>query len=300
MTERIKKNLLLPFCLILLLLTVLFSEAVKGAISASLLFCFNALIPSLFPAMILSRVILSYTPAPILPGAGLFSKLFKLPRVGFFAFLMGSLCGFPVGAKIVNELFLSGELSDEEARRLLAFSNNTGPAFPVSAVGIGLYGSAGLGILLYLTQIFSALLFGLLSARGKPHPTEKHVTEQKRKGASLPDIIGDATLSMLTLTGTVVAFSSFSVFLTFLFPKPLIPMLYAFLEIGNAVFSASAFPARIGLPLTAFALSFSGLSVHLQSAAMLKGTSLSPPVTEKLIQGCFSFALTLLWSIKGW
>ena len=67
----------------------------------------------------------------------------------------------------------------------------------------------------------------------------------------------------------------------------------AFLEVGNAVTSAAAlftaYPA-LSLSVAAFAVSFSGLSVYMQSLVFLKDTDLSRGkyLFYKLIEGIIS------------
>ena len=69
--------------------------------------------------------------------------LFNIPGSGAFAVALGITSGYPVGAKISNELFESGECTKQEAERLLSFTNTSGPLFIVSAIGIGMFNNIG-------------------------------------------------------------------------------------------------------------------------------------------------------------
>lgn len=61
--------------------------------------------------------------------------------VGAYAFIMGIISGYPVGAKIVTEFRLNGDCSKAEAERLLAFTNNSGPLFIIGTIGVSMFGN---------------------------------------------------------------------------------------------------------------------------------------------------------------
>ena len=87
--------------------------------------------------------------------------LFNVPGEGAFAFLMGLISGYPVGAKVVVKLFEQNIVTKDEAERLLAFTNNSGPLFIIGTVGIALFGSTNIGILLFITHIFACVTGGI-------------------------------------------------------------------------------------------------------------------------------------------
>ena len=88
--------------------------------------------------------------------------LFNVPGCGAFAVALGITSGYPVGAKISNELYESGECTKTEAERLLAFTNTSGPLFIISAVGNGMFGNQQIGILLLITHFLASLVIGIL------------------------------------------------------------------------------------------------------------------------------------------
>ena len=61
-------------------------------------------------------------------------KLFNVPGQGAIALIMGIISGYPVGAKIVCDLKKRNICTKEEAERLLAFTNNSGPLFILGTV----------------------------------------------------------------------------------------------------------------------------------------------------------------------
>ena len=60
-------------------------------------------------------------------------------------------------------LYENGQCSKTEAERLLAFCNNSGPAFILGVVGTGIFASSRAGLLLYLAHIAASLCVGPVS-----------------------------------------------------------------------------------------------------------------------------------------
>ncbi len=74
--------------------------------------------------------------------------------IGAYAFIMGIISGYPVGAKIVTEFRKNGDCSRAEAERLLAFTNNSGPLFIIGTVGISMFGNT----LIRSTSIYNSYI----------------------------------------------------------------------------------------------------------------------------------------------
>ncbi len=49
-------------------------------------------------------------------------KIYKYSSFGLYAIFMGFFCGFPMGAKVVSELYGNDKISKSEANTLLAFA----------------------------------------------------------------------------------------------------------------------------------------------------------------------------------
>ncbi len=298
MQDTAAKRLLFFVCLLLLLVLLIFAQPMLAALQAGLYLCARTVIPSLFPFMVLSSLLIRLAPTHALPGGRLFEKLFRIRGVGLFAFFIGALCGFPLGARTVADLYASGHLSKKEAERLAALSNNTGPAFCVAGVGVSLFGSPRIGWLLYGIQILSALLVAFLFARasGPPSFKEKGGQAVTPSPLSLSESIYSASITLLSITGTILFFSALCALPKLFLPPTAFALLSSFLEIGNATAAAGALSPSIGIPIAALAISFSGLSVHLQAAAVLKARGLStlPCLYHKLLCGVLSFFLALL------
>ena len=101
------KNHFFQFFLILCFFVMLLfpSEVFEGAKSGLLLW-FLTVLPTLFPFLLISRLLLDSCACSLLNKllAPVISRLFGISAQGSFAFIVGFLCGYPMGAKITADL----------------------------------------------------------------------------------------------------------------------------------------------------------------------------------------------------
>ena len=96
-------------------LLILFPKiSVEGARQGLILWGLT-LVPTLLPFFIVTKSILQWK----IPGNLLLPYLFF---VGYF-------CGYPTGAVIVNQLYLSGALTKKQSNLFICFCNHASPAF---------------------------------------------------------------------------------------------------------------------------------------------------------------------------
>ena len=260
-----------------------------------------AVIPSSFVSMLVCDLYrrVGY-PERITFFGRLFSLLFGISRAGLQAFLLGNLCGFPMGAREAGEAYSEGLISREEAERLLPICTNPSPAFTVGVVG-GMLGDFRVGVRLFFCVLSSAVICGaVFRKRGQSLSVPSVIVRQKY---NLVQSVRGAGGACITLVSFI---SGFSVVLGFLKKYvgflPLRYALFALLEVAGGVNffinEAQLSPAASGA-LTALSLGFGGLSVMLQSAAFASdyGLRLRGYLPVKLLQGALSAALFLLIEI---
>ena len=102
-----KRNILTIGLLILMILLLCFPNLCLHAAQNGLLLWFNKVLPSMLPFMIFINILV---PLNGLQGfishcTPLAQRLWHLPGESFFAFLMGVLAGYPMGAKVVKNLY---------------------------------------------------------------------------------------------------------------------------------------------------------------------------------------------------
>lgn len=123
---------------------------------------FQKMIPSLLPFMILSGIMIrmKLTDKVSMMIYPLVNPLYKVQKTVCYAMLMGFLCGFPMGARVVDDLYMRRMITKREAEYLLAFCNNIGPVYFCSFV-LPLLGREL--ILPYLFGMYGIpLLYGLI------------------------------------------------------------------------------------------------------------------------------------------
>ncbi len=160
----LRKNALsIVFCIFTICLVV-FSKSNLVAAKNGLVLWATAVVPSLFPFFVANEM-LSYTNVVSYLGKLLnpiMHPLFGVPGEGAFAFIMGLISGYPVGAKIVSNFMEQGICTKEEAERMLAFTNNSGPLFIIGTVGITLFGNTSIGVLLFITHVLACVTVGIV------------------------------------------------------------------------------------------------------------------------------------------
>ena len=268
----------------------------------------TVLIPSLFPISVLAAILVKLED----PGKkGLltrgFSAVFHLPGECFRIYLLGLLGGYPLGAQLTAELYANGAISKRDALRFSAFCNHPGPAFLISALGIGIFGDARFGAALwgihFLSSIIVGYLFSLYHAYS-PLESRRKSLAGNAGAALLPSSISSSAVSMLRLVGSVCFFRALlrcieGVLPLELLPEPLLTVLCGMVELSGAVPRLLTLPTKTAFLFASFLSGFGGLCVHLQAASAFSAAGLSSGqyIRGKLLQGALS--LLLAFSITG-
>lgn len=302
------------FCLgsIFLLLLILRNAEVASRLCAEgLRLCATAVIPSLFPFMVASEMIVSGGVGRLL--GNLFYRpahlLFGVSREGSAAALLGLLCGFPVGARCALSLYRQGRITRWELSHLLTFSSTPSFGFLVGSVGVSLFGSHDFGLKLCAVTLLSAVLTGFA---GKILHKNQHAeadtppisTPLPPKGSSLfTDAVASSALAMLKICAFVVFFSAFVGTLEYcLIPKELNPavesLCFGFFEMTGGILRAAKCDPAISPYLCAALAGWSGWSVHFQLISLSdEGISHLPYLLAKAAQGLLSPILLTLWNL---
>ena len=106
---------------------VVFSSSNLYAAKSGLTLWATSVVPSLFPFFVATEL-LSQTNIPYILGRILnpiMKPFFNISGEGSFAFIMGIISGYPIGAKIACNFRQNNVLSKLECERLLSFTNNS-------------------------------------------------------------------------------------------------------------------------------------------------------------------------------
>lgn len=255
-------------------------------------------LPSVLPFMFFTRLLSELGQMQIATKPfGKFSMfLFRTPPISVYTFLMAILSGYPVGSKMVADLYECGKINKSQAFRMSSFCSTSGPMFIIGAVGIGMFKSATVGYILFLSHALGALLNGILfrnlQLKGdkiffsfKKHNKESErqlidlqesntQAEEKVTKINISDIVTSSTLAILSVGCIITIFfiiiECFAPLLNLL-PVPIAYFLEGIIEITKGCIDlAQLSNIKLATFLCSFVISFGGISTLIQSITMLK------------------------------
>lgn len=273
--QKFARSIAAGAAVLLALLLIIDSHAAIEGARKSLSLCSGVLIPSLFPFMVtacfISDLPLSKRLQTLL--APVMRFLFRQPCAAAPVIALGLIGGYPVGARIAQRLFDRGEITDEQAHRLVLFCVNAGPAFVIGSVGGSLLASPSAGVLLFVSLCLSSLTLGVLT-RFMPHASAEETPVKSKLpppsfSHSLVNAVSDGCSGIVTICAWVIFFGSVCA---------LIPqtegrkVLVSILEVTGGCTGAAGSP----LPIMASILGFGGLCVHCQIFSLAAKINIKP------------------------
>jgi hypothetical protein len=163
--------------------------------------CVRSVIPSLFPFLVLGGMLTDLLRQTKLPFSGVLCKLFRIPKNALPVLLLGFMGGYPSGAQAAARSVQAGSISRENARNLLAFCSNAGPAF-LFGMGRAIFPSTWMCWALWAIHILSALL---VSQCFPCHP-ETAIAEAPHCDRTITQAMQDAIKAMGNICGWVILF----------------------------------------------------------------------------------------------
>ena len=314
-----KKNTLTIGLLLLMLMLLCFPNLCLKAAQDGLLLWFNKVLPSLLPFMILINILVPLDGLQpfILRCTPLSRRIWHLPGESLFAFLIGLIAGYPMGAKVVKSLYHEHKLSKEEAECTLCFCNNCGPLFIIGTIGTAMLSQTQLGYFLFVIHLLSACIMSILLTHHLP--TMISSSSNRINASHPPNFFRLLNLGVMNAMDTIVCVGGYIIlfsviltlitqtpfaqhFFTSLLPNSNTPMiikgiLSSCLELSNGAYTLSQLPLTpFSLALISAAIGFGGVCVYFQALFVLEDTPLNtkPFFISKCLQGCISFSLTIL------
>lgn len=301
---KMKMNslLLCVFVFLFLVILLIFPSSASEGVKNGLNYSANLLLPSLFPFMVLSSFVIRSGFSEFIGKAlsPVTRFLFGLPAICSSAIILSFVGGFPVGAKCVQLLYDRKKITETQAQRMIIFCVCPGPAFLITAVGAIMLKNITVGIILYISQIISCIILGIISRY--IYITEKRINENinneplSEKTEHLDKNIvsafilscSDGATSVISMTALVLIFSLFinvaekngiTSFISDIFnllgmnssiSNVILPII---LEVTGACSKICGG----GLPLwvMSFAVGFGGMCVHLQILDILRNIKIN-------------------------
>lgn len=297
--------------------------------------CTNVLIPSLLPFVIGANLIVDLKIVDII---GLIINpitrfIFNVSGKSALVFVISTVSGYPVGAKLASELRSTSQISKFEAQRLVSFCSTSGPLFIIGAVATGMFQNSSLGYLMITCHYLSALSVGLFFRNyGKEliskssHSLRANIQDviNTRYASSqgffilFGDAIFNAVNTLLMVSGFVIIFSVvfkiLSLFnivslISYILYIPLSlfgvtkELCYAFISglfeitIGCTKIAAIvSTPEVLRATLASFLIGFSGLSILAQCCNFLAKTDINVSlyIFSKFLHGTLAGLFTFL------
>ena len=326
MTEKVakskKRRAILPlstrqtlFCVaatVALALTYMHSDVATASMAKAIDICIYSLIPSLFPFMVLSELLVSFGATSLIAklAGRAFRFLFGISPAGAGAFIPGVLCGFPIGTRIALSLFERGEIDRRSLSHLLCFCNCPSPAFLIGAVGIGVFGSKKFGLLLFFCELISSVILGIVfrlrfGSCAEYSPRSPAPVQDRGFCKIIVSAVKSSTDAMLSICSFVIFFSALGatvqVYLAAMpLPDSAASLIRGIFELTGGVFSLSL--ADASAPLFAAAIiGWSGLSIHFQFVSICAETKINvlsyflSKILRSLLDVCIIFVLLQLF-----
>lgn len=264
-----------------------YNKAVAESVIASVKVCVNVILPSLFPFMIVSGIIISSGLYCILsiPFSPIARYVFHLRSDFFSIFLISSVGGYPIGAKLIMNLYDGGDIDKTTAEKMLGFCYMGGPAFFIGAAGMKIYQSTSVGMMIFFSIFFANLTAMLLLGLRSPVPRKNMLA--RRPNFTLCGFlssINSGGVGILKICAAIIFFASALAVLeasgitdflahiisaiTHISPDICRILFRSMLEISNI----SSLPSDISLlPVITALLSFGGFCVIFQVEGIIGG-----------------------------
>ena len=326
--KRLSKQILPAIFVLFTIFLFIFATTNLSAAKTGLSLWASNVVPSLFPFFIATEL-LSYTPLVTYLGK-IFEKfmrpIFNVPGIGSYAFIMGIISGYPVGAKIVTNFYSNNLCTKHEAERLLTFTNNSGPLFIIGTVGISMFGNSSIGILLFICHILACLSVGFIFRFYKRNTRETSETLSNSStttlsfnnlGGIIATSIINSVHSIILIGGFIVLFSviismiyrsNAFLLLEYIFTPILsvfnisssiiTPFFTGIVELTNGLMTLTSIHLKnisVLYSCASFLLGFGGISILLQVLSITSKTDLSikPYIFGKLLQGVLATIYTI-------
>ena len=309
MTDKIsrpKRNLLQNFFLsllkplavvALLLLFIKNSQAVRDDVNNTILFLVKKLIPTLFPFAVITQALVNQNLK--IPLSRYISKILGISENLLAPLCLGLICGFPIGAMLVRDIYKHGLTEKADAEKAIILSSQPSFAFMLmlqSLSGLDFLKNKILPISIFI--VFCILIF-----------TKKKIDNTvisgviSRQNTSLTRYIISSGEAMMNLSFFVVAFSALASVIKATFKNPfLTSIVLPFFELTTSInYTANTqIPMQLKQFLIPFSIGFGGLCVFMQIKNILSDTDLEIKkyIPLKLFEGIIIGVIICLLSNK--
>ena len=297
------------------------SQSIIDSVSFSLSIWKNNIFPSLFPFFVLSEIMVKYGMTEFIGNLlnPIMTKLFKIKPAAAFVLVMSLISGNPANAKYTRELYLNGDLNQNEATKILCFSCFANPLFILGTVALLFLNNKEVGILILLCHYIGNFIIGLCLRNYYPSENvntkislKKAINEAHQKISNKEDfgkIITGSLLNSINTLLLILGVMTMCLVITTIIDNNinlnsvLQSLLNGSIEMtqGLKYISLEAIPLKLKCVLSVMILSFGGLSVHMQITSILSDTKIKylPFLLSRIIHSLISGLLMFIFFDMG-
>ncbi len=312
----IKEFLVFVLMLFIAISLLVNKELAISSYQALLLFACTVL-PSLFPYFVITATIskLNLTNKLAEKLSPFSKKIFAVNGKVFFAFLISLLSGYPIGAKMVSDLKKNNLIDEKQSARASVLCSTSSPMFLISTVGMLMFNNTLFGFLLYLSHVFSVIIFSFIfSLFNRDKEVYDKINFLSKNENLFYDAIFNSVLSILTVGGIIVVFyimTDIFAYYNLLLPfTKVLDKIFNNTDLANGVVfglfectkglkhMAKSGVSLFTLPLSSFLATFSGFSIIMQCVCHLKSgkIKIAPYLISKVLCAILSFFIGLIFS----
>lgn len=320
MIKIIKSNKFTIFIILLICFIFALNPAVysKSCLNALSVWGFNVF-PVLFPFFIFTRVIVSLSENKPNFMDKFFNKFYNCPYSGFQTFFLSILSGYPMGAKLISNLFEDKKIDSSTAKKMFSFCSVSGPMFMLGTVGISIFSSFKCGLVILVSNILASLINGLFyrGKKAKLNYINSNTPPTKNQENLIGNCVSDALSSILMVGAYIIlSFLIIDMFKNLHFFDFFANVLNRIFKIDKNIFNATLcgiFEITRGCieinstslnlcfktVIASTLIGFGGISTFLQSLHFISKVNLktSTILLQKFTQGLLCLAISLPFSI---
>ena len=294
---------------IIIFYLLMHSKVLVTSISDSTNIFITKLIPALFPYLLITEILINSGKIQRLSFgiSSVISKMFHIPKNTTACVVVGFLLGYPNSAKYIAKLYEQKAINSTTATKLICFTSNANMSYIVATVGISMFQSVEIGIILTVSHFLSAIIIGIFFA---PSYNNNIIQQTSTNSNSFEKIYSPFELLYVSIYGTLktlafifaytVIFSLIPqvIFSNLTVPQTLKAIIIGIFEISNGINSIQTLNLSLNLKLilTSFVLSFSSLMILVQifSFVFKAKVKFKDLLKYKLLQGVISSIITYI------
>lgn len=302
MNTIIKKLKYIMLTLILIIFILNIKIIINSTYEASLLF-FKKVFITIFPFIILCDFLIYFNYHIFIKGifGKIINKIFNIDSNTSIIFILSIFSSHPSNAIYIKNLLDNKIIDIKVANRILIYTYFPSIAFVIGVIGVSLYNSFKVGLMLWIICFINNILIGLFLRKDNDYI---EIINNESKNISFFEcfklsIIKAINTSFIILGNLIVFTIIINLIVHYISINPtILSILTGFLELTSGVISISLLdiPFNVKFALTSLILNFSSLSILFQSFSILSSykINIKKTLTIKLMFSIITFLLIII------